>query len=172
MSFTADSKIITLDILLSLSDAELRQLRAQLDAEMRKRKIAFSVGEVGEQLAIQYFKATSGLPNLQLAPTGTKNVDALSRDGDHYSIKTVCNAKKTGTIYPDPQDADKQLFEYLLIVRLSEAWTLESIHQLSWDAFREVRSWDKRMNAWYVAISGRSHAVATAIFNAEKIADA
>ncbi len=156
----------------SMTDSRLLLLRAGLDVEMRKRQIAFSVGQVGEQLAITHFKTTSGRPALQLAPTGTKNVDALSRDGDRYSIKTVCNAKKTGTIYPDTQDADKQLFEYLLIVRLSESWGLESIHQLTWAAFREVRSWDKRMNAWYVAISGRALAAATAVFNAEKIADA
>ncbi len=172
MSMTGDGKPLTLDMLFGLSDAELIQLRAQLYAEMRKRKIAFSVGEMGERLAIEYFKTTSGLPNLQLAPTGTKNVDALSRDGDRYSIKTVCKAKKTGTIYPDLQDADKQLFEYLLIVRLSEVWGLESIHQLTWVAFREVRSWDKRMNAWYVAISGRALAAATAVFTAEKITNA
>ncbi|MBL8168855.1 MAG: hypothetical protein JNJ50_11905 [Acidobacteria bacterium] len=154
-----------------LSDTELIQLRAQLDVEMRKRKMAFSVGEIGERLVIGRFKATAKLPNLQLAPKGTKNVDALSRNGDRYSIKTICNAKKTGTIYPDPEDAEKQLFEFLLIVRLTESWELKSIHQLTWAAFCQVRSWDKRMNAWYVAISGRALAGATVVFTAEKIAD-
>lgn len=154
-----------------MTDNELLQLRARLDAEMRKRKIAFSVGQVGEQFAIAYFKATPGLTTLQLAPTGTKNVDALSRNGDRYSIKTICNAKKTGTIYPDPEDAEKQLFEFLLIVRLTENWELKYIHQLTWAAFCQVRSWDKRMNAWYVAISGRALAAATVVFTTEKIAD-
>jgi len=68
---------------------------------MRKRKLAFSVGEFGERLAIQYFQQTPGLPKLQPAPKGTKNVDALSRNGDRYSIKAICTAKKTGTVYPD-----------------------------------------------------------------------
>ena len=155
----------------SLGDADLLSLRAGLDAEMRKRRLAFSVGQVGEQLAIAYFKSTSGLTTLQLAPAGTKNVDALSRNGERFSIKTVCNAKKTGTIYPDSEDTDKQLFEYLLVVQLSNTWTLKSIHQLTWAAFCEVRSWDKRMNAWYVAISGRALAAADVVFQAEKVAD-
>src|SRR5438132_8759639 len=152
--------------LTSMSDDDLVLLRASLDTEMRRRKVAFTVGGVGERLAIQYFKSTAGLPNLQLAPPGTKNVDALSRNGDRYSIKTICSAKKTGTVYPDSQERDRQLFEYILIVRLSEKWTLESIYQLSWSEFIKVRSWDKRMNAWYVAISSRTLDAATLVFNA------
>jgi hypothetical protein len=146
-----------------MTDDELLLFRANLDTEMRLRKIAFSVGEIGEVLAIEYFKTTPGLHNLQKAPTGTKNVDALSRNGDRYSIKTICNGKKTGTVYPDSENPDKQLFEYLLITHLTETWKLKSIHQLTWDVFREVRSWDKRMNAWYVSISGRTLSVATTI---------
>ena len=150
-------------VLTSMGDDELLLLRANLDMEMRKRKIAFSVGEIGELLAIEYFKSTSGFPNLQKAPTGTKNVDALSRNGDRYSIKTICKGKKTGTVYPDPENPNKQLFEYLLIVHLTDSWGVKSIHQLTWDVFCEVRSWDKRMNAWYVAISNRALSAATTI---------
>ena len=152
--------------LTSLPDDELVLLRASLDAEMRKRGIAFSVGGVGERLVIEYFRKTPGLPKLQSAPRGTKNVDALSRNGDRYSIKSVCNAKKTGTIYPDAEDRDKQLFEFVLIVKLAEDWSLESIHQLAWADFVKVRSWDKRMSAWYVAISARTLGAATLIFQA------
>lgn len=139
--------------LTSMSDDALVLLRAGLDAEMRKRKIAFSVGGVGERLVVQHFKVTSGLPKLQLAPPGTKNVDALSHRGDRYSIKTICNAKKTGTIYPDSEDKEKQLFEHLLIAKLGPDWALRAIYQLSWADFVKVRSWDRRMNAWYVGCS-------------------
>lgn len=139
-----------------LTDAQLAQLRTSLRNEMRVRGLADSVGAIGEQLAIDYFQRTPGLPNLQLAPRGTKNVDALSRAGDRYSIKTVCDAKKTGTIYPEMADQNKQLFEHLLIVRLAEDWSLRSIHELSWDQFVGVRAWDKRMNAWYVPVSKRT----------------
>ncbi len=150
-----------------LPDEDLLLLRAGLRAEMRKRGIADSVGSVGEQLVIEYFRENSGLPKLQLAPRGTKNVDALSRNGERFSIKTVCDGKKTGTIYPEPDDKDKQLFEYVLIVKLAEDWSLQSIHQLSWADFVKVRSWDKRMNAWYVAISSRTLNAAKLIFKIE-----
>lgn len=146
----------------SMTDQQLLILRAALDVEMRRRKIAFSVGE---QLAIEHFKATAGLTNLQKAPTGTKNVDALSRNGDRYSIKTICKGLKTSTVYPDTDNPDKQLFEYLLIVRLTDSWGLKSIHQLSWNSFCDIRSWDKRMNAWYVAISSRALTAATTVFD-------
>jgi len=154
-----------------MSDADLILSRATLRAEMRKRGIVDSVGAVGEQLAIEHFRKTPSLPKLQRSPRGTKNVDALSRNGDRFSIKTVCDAKKTGTIYPESNDRDKQLFEFILIVKLAEDWSLESIHQLSWAEFVKVCSWDKRMNAWYVATSARTLGMATLIFNSLQLSD-
>ena len=103
----------------SLKDDELISFRIEIEREMRSRGISFSVGEIGEKIAIDYFKSTSGLSNLISAPKGAKNVDALSRNGDRYSIKTIQRGIKTGTIYPDDQDANKQLFEYLLVVKLN-----------------------------------------------------
>lgn len=147
-----------------LTNESLMLLRSELRAEMRKRGLADTVGDVGEQLVIAHFRKTPSLPKLQLAPPGTKNVDALSRDGDRFSIKTICDGSKTGTIYPDP-DADKQLFEFLLIVRLSKDWALHSIHQFTWKQFLDVRSWDKRMNAWYVGITKRNLSLATEIWS-------
>ncbi len=139
-----------------LNDGELLSLRAVLEVEMRKRGVAFSVGEIGEMLAIEFFNKTAGHPNLQPAPIGTKNVDALSRNGDRYSIKTVWKGKKTGTIYPDPVNPDKQLFEQLLIVRLDDELKLHSIHEFDWKQFLKARRWDKRMSAWYVPYTNRS----------------
>jgi len=152
----------------AMSDDALVFLRAGLDAEMRKRKLAFSVGAIGERLAIEYFRQTPNLPKLQPAPRGTKNVDALSRNGDRYSIKAHCSAKKTGQIYPDPQERDKQLFEHLLVVKLGTDWALESIHQFSWKQFAKIRSWDSRMNAWYIGISNRSLSAAELIFRSSE----
>ena len=120
---------------------------------MHSRRIPFSVGEVGEKIAIEYFRTTPKLSNLMAAPPGAKNVDALSRNGERYSIKTIQRGHKTGTIYPDDQDPGKQLFEYLLIVKLNSVFTLDALYQFSWKQFLKVRSWDKRMNAWYVSMS-------------------
>ena len=136
-----------------LEDIELIRLRAALDVEMKRRKLAVSVGAVAEQLAIQFFNGSSGRPNLQAAPVGTANVDALSRRGERYSIKGILNAKKTGTVYPDSTNPDKQLFEYMLIVKLDRDWSLRAIYELDWKTFCACRSWDKRMNAWYIGVS-------------------
>ena len=147
-----------------LSDDDLTILRAEVEAEMAARGISFSVGELGEKLCISHFNSTPGLPNLLRAPPGAKNVDALSREGDRYSIKTFMKAKKTGTVYPDDKDPEKQLFEYLAVVRIGASYELEAIYRFSWKEFVRVRAWDKRMNAWYVALSQKNLALAEIIF--------
>lgn len=134
-------------------DDDLILLRVEVEREMASRHITFSVGEIGEKTAIKFFCSTPKLPNLKSAEIGTKNVDAYSRDGERYSIKTALKAKKTGTIYPDLTNSDKQLFEYLLIVKLAENFTLDYLYRFSWQQFLQIRAWDKRMNAWYVPIS-------------------
>lgn len=132
------------------SEDELILLRVSLDKEFIKRKIKFSVGEIGESIAIKFYNNKPGLDNLQRAPPGTKTVDALSRRGERYSIKTIKEGSKTGTIYPDPINRNKQLFEYILIVLLNDDYELESLHCFSWKQFLKVRQWDKTMNAWYI----------------------
>lgn len=139
-----------------LNEDELIALRIEVEREMHSRGISFSVGEIGEKIAIDYFKSTPRLSNLIAAPPGAKNVDALSRNGERYSIKTIQRGHKTGTIYPDDQDEDKQLFEYLLIVKLHSDFTLDALYQFSWKQFMAIRAWDKRMNAWYVSMGKKS----------------
>lgn len=139
-----------------LSDKELLEFRMLIDGEMRKRGMSFSVGEIGEQIALSHFNDTPGLSTLAPAPKGTKNVDAISRSGDRYSIKTLWRAKKTGTVYPDVAQPDKQLFEYLIIVLLAQDYSLKAIYRFSWSQFISARSWDSRMNAWYISSSARA----------------
>jgi hypothetical protein len=142
-----------------LSDVDLQRLRAEIAAELKRRGLASSVGEVAEGLALAFFNGTAGRPNLQAAPVNTQN--ALSRKGDRYSIKGIMDARKTGTIYPDKDDREKQLFEYLLIVRIDRNWHLQAIYEIDWATFREVRSWDSRMSAWYVSLAAKTLARAT-----------
>ncbi|MBY5725225.1 hypothetical protein [Rhizobium leguminosarum] len=151
------------DELVSLSDLDLLRLRARVAAELKKRGLALNVGQVAESLAIATYNATPGRANLQPAPTGTQNVDALSRRGDRYSIKGVLDARKTGTVYPDREDPDKQLFEYLIVVRIDADWQLVALYEFDWKTFCEVRSWDRRMNAWYVGLSAKTLARAMQI---------
>jgi hypothetical protein len=148
-----------------LNDDELVILRANLDIELNRRGISFNVGEVGEKLVISLFNSKPGLPNLLQAPAGAKNVDALSRDGDRYSIKTFKKAKKTGTVYPDEKDRNRQLFEYLVVVKLDANYQLSAIYRYSWEQFVGIRAWDKRMNAWYLPLSKRNLNMAEMIFN-------
>ncbi|QND24536.1 hypothetical protein HB774_34690 (plasmid) [Rhizobium leguminosarum bv. viciae] len=152
-----------LDVLIGLSDLELLRLRAGVAAELKRRGLASNVGQVAEGLAIALYNATPGRPNLQPAPTGTQNVDALSRRGDRYSIKGVLDARKTGTVYPDREEPDKQLFEYLIVVRIDADWQLLALYEFNWKTFCEVRSWDRRMNAWYVGLAAKTLARATLI---------
>jgi hypothetical protein len=140
----------------AMADAELIALRAALHQELRRRGLAVTVGQVAEKLAIEYYNSTSGCPNLIEAGVGTANVDALSRRGERYSIKGILDARKTGTVYPDADDRNRQLFEYLLIVKLRSDWTLECIYEFDWNTFVACRSWDKRMNAWYIGASAKT----------------
>lgn len=144
-----------------MSDADLLQMRAAVARELKRRGLACNVGQVAETHAIAFYNRTPGRPNLQAAPPGTQNVDALSRKGERYSIKGILDARKTGTIYPDRDDKNKQLFEYLLIVQVDDDWRLQAIYELDWATFVEVRSWDRRMNAWYVGLAVRTLARAS-----------
>lgn len=131
-------------------------LRAELHREMRRRGLALTVGQVAERLVIEHFNKTPGCPNLTEVAVGTTNVDALSRRGDRYSIKGVLNARKTGTIYPDPENPDRQLFEYLLVGQLNDDWTLRAIYEFDWPCFVCVRKWDSRMRAWYIGFAAKT----------------
>ncbi|MBT2145677.1 MULTISPECIES: hypothetical protein [unclassified Rhodanobacter] len=148
----------------SLSDVQLMELRAAVDTEARKRGLNFNVGEIGEKLAISLFKERPDLSLLAAAPRGTKNIDAISREGNRYSIKTLQKARKTGTIYPDPSDRDRQLFEFILIVLVNDELALERVIELDWQQFCAARSWDIRMNAWYVARSKKAFSAGRQIY--------
>lgn len=156
------------DIISTLDDNGLISLRILVGTEMALRGISIDVGDLGEKLAIQLFNSTPGMPNLMRAPKGAKNVDALSRNGERYSIKSILKAKKTGTIYPDSHNPDKQLFEHLLLVCLNSQYQMSSVYCFTWEAFLRARAWDKRMNAWYVPVSEKRLKLAEKLFPGEK----
>ena len=75
-----------------LNDSELIQLYPSLIKELKDRKIIRTnniVGDLGEYFAVKIFNENSNLPKLQMAPTSTENVDALSTKGKRYAIKST-----------------------------------------------------------------------------------
>ena len=54
-------------------------------SELKKRNIIRSknvMGDLGEYIVIDYYTKTKGLPKLQFAPPSTKNIDAISINGE------------------------------------------------------------------------------------------
>ena len=107
-------------------------------------------------MAVDYYVNTSGLPNLQDAPTGTQNIDAISRDGNRYSIKSLTGST-TGVFYGlPPKDSDdpvQQKFEYLIIVKFDDNYELERIIELTWIQFLNFKKWHSRMQAWNITLN-------------------
>lgn len=84
-----------------LSNEKLIELYSSIIKELKNRKIIRTknvTGDLAEYLAIQHYCKTPGLPNLQAAPIGTQNIDAIIRAGDRYSIKAV-SGNVTGTFH-------------------------------------------------------------------------
>lgn len=84
-----------------LSNSELLNQYSNIVAEMKSRGIIYSnnvLGDLGEYFAIEYYTNTPGLPKLQFAPPGTKNIDAISIQGDRYSIKSM-TTNTTGAFF-------------------------------------------------------------------------
>ncbi|BDC60694.1 MULTISPECIES: hypothetical protein [Bacillus] len=87
-----------MDLISKLSDDDLIKAYGEVIKEFKKRGIIRSknlLGDLGEYLAINQYCSTIGLPNLQPAPIGTKNIDAISVKGERYSIKST-TGKVTG----------------------------------------------------------------------------
>lgn len=86
-----------------LPDEDLWTLYAYISLKLKERGLVRTrniVGERGEFLAIKTYNETPGLAKLQAAPEGTQNVDAISRKGERYSIKTISEpGRLTGVFY-------------------------------------------------------------------------
>jgi len=75
-----------------LNDTELIGAHSDIIRLLKERGIIHSknvIGDLGEYLAIKYYCDTPNLPKLQPAPPNTKNVDAISINGDRYNIKAT-----------------------------------------------------------------------------------
>lgn len=143
----------------NLNTTELIQAYSEIIKQLKRRGVIRTknlVGDLGEYLAIEHFNNTAGMSNLKAAPAGTQNIDAISRNGDRFSIKST-TGNLTGVFYglerPDSIIPDKQKFEYVLIVKFGDSYELEKIIQLDWDLFIKYKRWHRTMNAWNIPIT-------------------
>ncbi|WP_019680669.1 hypothetical protein [Ruminococcus flavefaciens] len=142
-----------------LSDGEIISMYSSIIKELKSRKIIRTknvLGELGEYLAIQYYNNTPGLPKLQVAPVGTKNIDAISRDGDRYSIKATSNNTTgvfTGVDFDKDGNPLKQYFEYIIICQFNDDFQLLNIYQIDWKSFIKHKHWHSRMKSWNLTIT-------------------
>lgn len=141
------------------SSVKLLELYGEVLTEMKNRGMIRSknvVGDLGEYLVIEHYQKTKGLPKLQFAPPSTKNIDAISVNGERYSIKTTTGTV-TGVFYGIPENAEysslRPLFEYVVVVKLDEAYQPDLMLELDWDAFFKHKRWHSRMHAYHLVIS-------------------
>ena len=145
----------------NLSDEALMQLispSSDVVKELKNRKIIRTkniVGEIGEYYAIKFYNKLKNLPNLTLAPPGVKNIDALSRDGEIYSIKCISSLSGTTGSFWDPESIEKnnQKFHFLIIVILDENYGVEKILELTWEDFMKYKKYNKRMNNYNITVT-------------------
>lgn len=142
-----------------LSKAEIVSLYCETIKELKARSVIRTnnvIGDLGEYLAIEYYNNTAGLPTLAAAPIGTENIDAISRKGDRYSIKST-SRNVTGVFYGlEPNGSsvkDKQKFEYVIICKFSDDYELEEILEMDWDTFLRHKRWNSRIKAWNLSLT-------------------
>jgi hypothetical protein len=147
------------DYIKSLTTEELIYTYGSVINELKSRKVIRSknvVGDLGEYLAIEYYCRTKGLPKLQPAPTGTKNIDAISINGERYSIKST-TGNVTGVFYglnpPGSSEPDQQKFEYVIVVLFDTGFMLKRINEMNWEQFLKYKKWHSRMGAWNLTIT-------------------
>lgn len=142
-----------------LNDKELISVYGKWLEELKKRNIIKSnnvVGEIGKFLAVNYYNSKESLPDLQPTDNISPSIDALSKDGDRYSIKTT-TGKTTSVFYgfnePDSSTRQVKPFEYVIVVILNKDYSLNKIIELDYKTFMNFKKWNNRMSAWNLPIT-------------------
>ena len=141
------------------SGMELIRIYGELLSKMREDELIRSknvTGDLGEYIVIDYYTKTKGLPKLQFAPPSTKNIDAISVNGERYSNKCT-TTNTTGAFYGINKDADiasiKPLFEYVVVIKLDKNYQPEFILELNWETFFKHKHWHSRIGAYNLVIT-------------------
>ncbi len=149
------------NLIKSCSDEEVWEFFAEARKELKNRGLIRTnniVGERGEFIVIEMYNKTPGLPNLQAAPEGTQNVDALSRKGERYSIKTMCLPGKTTSVFYNCGEFGEKIppskkFEYVVIIQIDNSLEPTRIIELTWNQFLKFRKWHKTMRGWNMSVT-------------------
>lgn len=157
----------------SLSDEETWTLYAYISLKLKERGLVRTrniVGERGEFLAIKTYNETPGLAKLQAAPEGTQNVDAISRKGERYSIKTISEpGRLTGVFYgigdQDETNPEKK-FEYVIVIQIDRHFRPKIMLELTWKQFLKYKRWHKTMRAWNLSLTHEVVAAGKIIYRA------
>ena len=126
---------------------------------MRSDKLIRSknvTGDLGEYIVVDYYTKNKGLLKLQFALPSTKNIDAISVNGERYSIKCI-TTNTTGAFYGMEKDADiaslKPLFEFVVVIKLDENYQPEFILELDWETFFKHKHWHSRIGAYNLLVA-------------------
>lgn len=145
----------------SVSDTELIKAYASILSALRERSIIRTknvVGELGERYATIAFNENPSLPSLELVPTNSKDIDAISDSGNSYSIKSLSGRiVRTGCFHLEadhPQN--EKAFDYLLVVILTDSMELLAMYEFSWDQFWLHKSWSKPQKSWFLSLSKKN----------------
>lgn len=154
--------------------SEIIRLYSMTIKELKHRKIIRTnnvLGELGEYLAIEIYNSTPGMPNLAAAPIGTENIDAISRKGDRYSIKSTSN-NTTGVFYgleaPGSETPDLQKFEYVIICKFDDDYELQTVLEMDWETFLKNKHWHSRMHAWNLSLSKKLRRECKVVYEKQK----
>ena len=139
----------------NLNDDEVISLYPLVLKELKSRNIIRTnnlVGDLGEFWSLKKYKETPGLPKLQDAHKGTKNIDAISTKGHTYAIKST-SGSGTGVFASLSMEDDNKIFDYLIIVIFDKNYILKEILELTWDQFKKFRRIKKPENKWNIPIN-------------------
>jgi hypothetical protein len=114
------------------------------------------LGDLGEFLAVEYYNNHGDLPNLTLMANSNKHYDAESESKVKFSIKTT-TGNGTGVIYGlEPKDSGKEstkIFDFLVVVKMNNDFTINTICEIPWLVFLEHKKWHKTMGAWNIQLT-------------------
>lgn len=155
------------------SGSELIKMYGELLEQMKTKNVIRSknvTGDLGEYIVVEYYTNTSNLPKLQFAPPSTQNIDAISINGERYSIKTTTTTT-TGVFYGLTQDADpnmRPLFEYVVVVKLDDNFQPELILEVDWDVFFRHKHWHSRVRAYNLVLTKKLIADSKVIYRKDE----